>query len=331
MPAQRIRVIEAILSKRRATGACLGLIAVVLTGSLLGCGARPVPIFGDAGPRCAWRPLDIGLRTNVTGIWGTGPDDVYVSAEEDVLMHFDGSRWKRLTLPPELPGDPGKFTTIGPGRGAPLVFNAGVAKREAHGWRVLATQHIGCSLVGGIETSQGQVYVGCRRADIYRIDAGKWKRVYQGGAFFQEFHELPGGRLVVGGAGGSLVRFDGTTWAEMPIDASLSSPGIWAPNDREFYALENGLPHGRVYRYRGDSRELVLDSGLPWGTVGIWGSSATDIHVVGRGVWHYDGGSWRQVRHHPDEGYTNVWGTGPEHIYAGGSTGRFMRYSCRPQ
>lgn len=330
MPAQGVRV-EARPSRRHVSGARLGLFTLVLAGSLLGCGARPVPIFGDAGPRCAWRPLDIGLRTHVTGIWGTGPDDVYVSAQEDVLMHFDGSTWRRLTLPPELPGDPGKFTTIGPGRGAPLVFNAGVAKREAHGWRVLATQHIGCSPVGGIETSQGLVFVGCNRGDIYRIDAGKWIRVYQGKTFFIEFVELPGGDLIVGGDWGALLRYDGVSWTKLPTGDKIYHPGIWAPNDQEFYVLASGLPHGRVYRYRGNVKEVVLDSGLPWGTTGIWGSSATDIHVVGRGVWHYDGSSWRQVRHHPDEGYSNVWGSGPENIYAGGSTGRFMRYSCRPQ
>lgn len=307
------------------------LIALGLTCALiqLACGARPVPVVGDAGPRCAWRPLAIGLSTNVTKIWGTAADDVYVSADHGVVMHFDGARWSRLALPTDFPGEP-FHTVIAPGQGGPLLLRAAVAKRQGNRWTSLAKQHVGCQPVGGIETTAGKVFVGCWDGDIYQISDGQWSRVYQGGSYLVAFWETPNGTLLASGGTGNVLRFDGTRWAEIPTEGDAHQD-IWAASDDVFYVISGSVEYGRVYRYRGLEKTLALDSALPWGTVGIWGSSATDIHVAGRGFWHFDGVSWERLRYHPDDGYTRVWGSGPENVYAGGSLGRFLHYTCRPE
>jgi hypothetical protein len=52
---------------------------------------------------------------------------------------------------------------------------------------------------------------------------------------------------------------------------------------------------------------------------GIWGSSASDIFVVGYEIRHFDGSDWTTVSNPSlDKTLYDVWGTGPNNVYAVG-------------
>src|SRR5204862_7931602 len=44
-----------------------------------------------------WRALDIGAKEPLYGIWGSGPDDIYVVGNG--MFHYDGIAWKSIHLP----------------------------------------------------------------------------------------------------------------------------------------------------------------------------------------------------------------------------------------
>lgn len=131
------------------------------------------------------------------------------------------------------------------------------------------------------------------------------------------------------GDSGTVLRFDGEAWIDVPFHPSIDLLAVW------------GDPEGRVYAV-GESQfvhvwddsswtSAALDNTGAWQYRGIWGSSASDIWVVGgtapgidprrsRSV-RYDGSAWTP---HPVplDGYLDdVSGLYATRVYAAGLVG----------
>ncbi len=133
-----------------------------------------------------------------------------------------------------------------------------------------------------------------------------------------------------GGAGPELLHLDGGAWTA--IDAG--SPGdlwwVWGDGQGSVYAVGTG---GRLLEIDASTHavtETILDPALT--LFGVWGSSPTDIWVVGGNpflgdgaeLWHQDGSGWAQVTDVPAtfEGQSygfKVWGSGPDDIWVVGA------------
>jgi hypothetical protein len=115
---------------------------------------------------------------------------------------------------------------------------------------------------------------------------------------------------------------------------------VWGSSASEVYvvgsAVVNHYDAPLIYHYDGSSWKLTIPS-LPggWYTAevnGIWGSSASDIYVVGTGwdqfadmdkplIYHYDGSSWETSILSLPNGWTEdwlagVWGSSASDVYA---------------
>jgi hypothetical protein len=62
---------------------------------------------------------------------------------------------------------------------------------------------------------------------------------------------------------------------------------------------------------------------------GVWGSSSTDVFVVGRFgmILHYDGTSWSAMSSGTTDSLLGVWGSSNTDVFAVGSSGTILHYS----
>ncbi|MCK4728727.1 MAG: hypothetical protein KAT27_07385, partial [Desulfobacterales bacterium] len=66
--------------------------------------------------------------------------------------------------------------------------------------------------------------------------------------------------------------------------------------------------------------------------MGVWGSSATDVFVVGKygtafaPIFHYNGSAWAEMDSGTTEDLTNLWGSSGTNVFAVGTSGTIIRY-----
>jgi hypothetical protein len=67
-------------------------------------------------------------------------------------------------------------------------------------------------------------------------------------------------------------------------------------------------------------------SGSSGGAFGIWGANATDIFVVGAGVWYYNGTAWAGVFAEDNSYLINaIWGSDAQHIWGVDNNGNVLQ------
>lgn len=73
----------------------------------------------------------------------------------------------------------------------------------------------------------------------------------------------------------------------------------------------------------------IRSSTAPPNLFSVWGSSATDVFVVGdkASIFHYDGETWRKETSTATADLFSVWGTGPDQVFACGGGGTILRRS----
>jgi photosystem II stability/assembly factor-like uncharacterized protein len=64
------------------------------------------------------------------------------------------------------------------------------------------------------------------------------------------------------------------------------------------------------------------------GLNGVWGSSSSDVFVVGDGgtILHYDGSAWSAMNSGTEESFNGVWGSSSSDVFAVGSDGIILHY-----
>lgn len=97
------------------------------------------------------------------------------------------------------------------------------------------------------------------------------------------------------------------------VDASGDG---WAVGDSSLVRIRGDKP--QIVRYPGWMKAPTLRA--------VWGSSATDVWVVGETVLHYDGTSWTEVAGFSGKSLYDVWGTDASDIWLVGTSGRIHHY-----
>ena len=100
---------------------------------------------------------------------------------------------------------------------------------------------------------------------------------------------------------------------------------IWGDSSGEGFAL-NGQDSGSwVLHYDGST--WTRESLAP-GLNDIWGSSASDVFVVGQegAIFHYDGATWTAMTSPTTENLRAIWGSAANDVYAVGDTYTIVHY-----
>lgn len=190
----------------------------------------PVFVSGDRGGMArfsdgAWEVMDTGVPgAAFWGVWGSAPDDVWAvgarilvpgpddaEPEGDVVIHYDGTEWSRVTIPPleENPTLSGSLFKVW-GSGPNDVW-----------------------IVGGSTT-------------FYHWDGTTWEAhetPAMSGPFFTIAGRGPNDVWAIGGlALPELLHWDGSSWesVEMPEWAPPNMPGLWTAPGQSVYVAGMG-------------------------------------------------------------------------------------------
>ncbi|CAN2039732.1 hypothetical protein GMMP15_130003 [Candidatus Magnetomoraceae bacterium gMMP-15] len=139
-----------------------------------------------------------------------------------------------------------------------------------------------------------------------------------------------GGIAFAVGDNGKILKYDGSTWAEMTVPSGMSDclQAVWGRSLDDIFAVGN---NGTILHYDGNEWQQ-MSSNTNEHLTGLWGdeaSSATDIFAVGRGgtILHYNGSTWTEMTSNVTNHLLDIWGFSENNIFAVGTFGTILHYN----
>jgi hypothetical protein len=199
-----------------------------------------------------WEVEQLDDAATLFGVWGSGPDDVWVVGSDVSLTsdgarawHYDGVAWSAVALPPAAAAVSALFKVWG--RGADDVWMCGahgmVLRWQGEGWTVVPTGST--AELFTVSGSDDEVWVagGAGAGTILHWGDGAWADESPGFA-----PTLPGvfagGRApVAAGYGGSVWRRGAAGWAEDPrgVASFQDLHAVWAAPDGGVWATGGAI------------------------------------------------------------------------------------------
>jgi hypothetical protein len=124
-----------------------------------------------------------------------------------------------------------------------------------------------------------------------------------------------------GATQGISLHWDGATWSTVPVPTSTGSIGhIWASGPDDLWAISRS----DILRWDGARWNGIYSPNVEKLDY-IWGSSASDVYVVGEQplsavFFRWNGTSWSSSDMQGIAGVTQLWGSGPDDVYLLGAS-----------
>ena len=301
-----------------------------------------------------WSAMTSGVTGPLEGVWGSSGSDVFAvenwGNSANAILHYDGSSWSSMSNVPDAPS--GGFSAVW-GSSPSDVFavgydsteNAVILHYDGAAWSVqwTAGASLGVSSLGSVwGSSASDVFVAgqwilynyppvpLNGGMVLNNNGGSWNAM--GNMYsFDPLNAVWGASasdvFAVGyipNAGGEpggnvIMHYDGASWVNMavPTQAFATVAGIWGASPTAVFAIGEYYGDGFVYRYDGSSWSPMTTE--PFVLIGIWGSDAADIFVVGYErtgntgvILHYDGSSWATMLAGSSPFLNAVWGVAPK-------------------
>lgn len=308
----------------------------------------------------AWSTVQLGVFDDVYDIWGSGPNDVYVSFTETVA-HYDGMAWS-FEIPVQSGG-----SVSGWSYASSSAFTAAGDLGQYLGARWAnphAAQTVPITSVAPTSATN-MVAVGSR-GFIMRFDGAFWHDVPSDVAADLE----DGSPTLVVGKDGTVAKLVGARYTTQSSGTTNTLHGVWeesgASPENAWAVGDNGtivhwdgtmgtaatVASVDLYDVIGFSANDVIAVGNA-GTVlqykngawtdfhsmsdgklltGVWGTSDSDLWVVGPGaIRHWDGNAWTDLYTLNPEGAASsspnsIWGSGND-VYIAANTNRVLHIS----
>jgi len=250
----------------------------------------------------AWTEMASGENHYLGDIWGSSGSDIFVVGELGTILHYDGERWHPMESGTSKDlecvwGISGEDVYAG-GYGTLLHYD-GVT------WSPVEIEPVSiCRSIWG--TAPDDIYVGCWDETIMHYDGADWtvsdypvswgfggygiSAMWGSGS---EFYTGVDGYIYVGPSRidpsevgqTCAMRFNGTDWVEVTGSRYQECyiRGLWGTANGQIYVAYSGWQTGFIGVIEdGECTTLETDiSYSPDGPSSIWGSSASDIFVVG--------------------------------------------------
>lgn len=271
-----------------------------------------------------WSSIDVSSLTtaHLNAVWGTSSDNVFVVGEGGTILHYNSEllQWETMQSPTT------KRLTFVWGLGPNEVYAGGgggtILRFDGSEWRLMTNASPGLVLD----------MWGTSKADLHAVGAAEILH-YEGDGFERPapspFPEpnytslaAAGQDLYVGGKTIYLLdRFTGTwTDTQMPPMSYGPVQELWSSSTFDLYAAAGDLQH-----YDGDTWATITLPGATGEADGVWGSSSTNVYVVGGSgkIWHHTGSNpttnWALEPSGTTVYLDGVWGSGPTDVFAVGN------------
>jgi hypothetical protein len=275
---------------------------------------------------CTWSTADpMVVAVDSVGLArGISPGSAAVTATCDGVT---GSAL--LTVDPWIlvfPGTSGVLYDVG-GSSATDIFAVGttdpwsccatIVHYDGLSWKEMAVPSVPGALLGVWVSSADDVFAVGEGGTILQYDGTTWAIMESGTTsdLGGIWGSSPNDVFAVG-EGGTVLHYDGQSWSPMPIlSGSPFLSSIWGSSGSDVFAVGGD---GEILHYDGASWVEMYDAAFPLNKV--WGSSATDVFTVGEWatVLHYDGASWKPMGVPTIHHLTGIWGTADNDIFVTG-------------
>ena len=123
----------------------------------------------------------------------------------------------------------------------------------------------------------------------------------------------------------TMLHFDGARWTAIDPPSGVDLFGITGTPNGDLFVVGGERLRSRLHE---GSWEVQKENTIEDGYYGAWGSSHTDVFVVGLGgiVSHYDGSTWVRMENVARTPLFDVWGMSPSNVYAVGFDGTIIHY-----
>jgi hypothetical protein len=265
-------------------------------------------------PEIAAQPLAAG--------WSSGTGDIWISAG-DHLLHGDGANWTPVTVDSEesIYG----LTGTGPGN----VFAVGTfgftARYGGTDWT--RTAFAGPDVYGLWGSSASDVWAVGADEIRHRDGSGTWTSTFTPGS--ESLNGVWGtgpSDVYAVGAQGAILHYGGTDWTSVFSDPAYDLYAAWGSSATDVWAVGGISGTGEVVHWDGAAWTAQALGTSTFHS--IWGSSATNVIVVGTGgeIERWDGAGWTPMNSGTTENLNGVWGSGPDDVYAIGDGGVVLHY-----
>ena len=307
-----------------------------------------------------WTPMTSNTRADLEDLWGSSAADVFAVGESgtggddvaSVILHYDGTAWSRqlrqanLRLRSVWGSGPADVFAVGFDF---LVPDAKVLHYDGAAWREMPGltaefEELTLESVWGAAATDvfavGSAFDGVFHLSlIFHYDGSAWQRMFVDGPVAPALLDVWGSSGTDVYAVGRddeadpsqavVMHFDGATWSPVLQEEALSLSSVWGSSATDVFVCgfevhddgNGGVRSvGTVRHFDGTAWSRVT---LPTSRIlrEIWGTSATDVFVVGDGVvLHYDGAVWSETR--PTSSLLlGVWGSAPTDVFVAGTRG----------
>ncbi len=278
---------------------------------------------------CWENPLPQGNGLN--GIWGFGPDDVWMVGWYGTILHWDGVALSRV----DWTGT--DKTLYGVWGAAPDdVWAVGaegyLARYTGTNWspRSSGTTYWHYGIWG---FAPDDIWAGEAAGKVNHYNGQGWTEIGTGtgSRLLAVWGPDPGHVWAVGWDGAIRYR-SGGSWSGQTSGTTEYLTGVWGASTDDVWAVgDNGV----ILRRQGGSWSPV-DGGVAVGFYDVWGTAADDVWAVGEDetILHFNGSSWspagppaaRSVFSVSTGDLRALWGTGADDVWVAGHGGTVLRY-----
>ncbi|MSP90942.1 MAG: hypothetical protein EXR79_03925 [Myxococcales bacterium] len=243
--------------------------------------------------------VDTGVKSNIYGMWGTGPKDLTAVGAKGAIVHWDGGVWSVQASPVKedlkaVHGtDASHLWAVG--------WNGAAAQFDGTGWKATPVQPATTNLNGvvAIAGSGGTDVWAAATNGIYKLTADAagvptWQK-FNPSTFTNliGIHGSDSSHVWAVGTFGSIWHWNGALWKSQASGTSIQLRAVYAAAADAVFAV-------------GEKGQILFFDGLVWKAMGspvqttltaVAGSGKNDVWAVGqRGVVvHWDGKAWSKL------------------------------------
>jgi hypothetical protein len=309
----------------------LPVLAVAALPILIGCGDSTAP---DPALNTVWTSVATlnvsGRGGSLAGIWGSGPNDIWVVGGDGTLHHYNGTTWSveatgSTVVRAVWARSPTDVWAVGSGET--------ILHYDGTKWSTMSTSSSSDSFNSVWTGSASDVWAGRGADPVTSVGATVH---YDGSSVSESYVALASSSIAVWGASpsdvwavgfagrtgsihsGSITHYDGSSWSSAVPTVSRMLVGIWGSSGSFIVAVGGDYVDGTgvVLTYDGkDWSTSWTGAGLS-GLVSVWGTSATNVWAVGDVVLHFDGKRWSTVPSPTTATVRGVWTSSPGDVWA---------------
>lgn len=244
------------------------------------------------------------LTSNLNGVFGAAPDDVWITGDKGLLLHWDGSALRRVAS-----GTVEDLSRIWGNSWNDVWILARDGVLRSDGFAV--SRSLSATPIWSASRHIGAVW-GLSAADVWAVGA---LLTDQNGYPVLSFSQ----------------RWQGTQWGAGPASRYGNLTGVWGSASDEVWIAGTMQSHAGAYGMvlRWDGKQLSFPmwnlGGSGSSINGIWGARRDRVWAVGSGTYWWDGVTWSQVMLPTQAELYDVAGHGQDEIWAVGANGTVLR------